>query len=55
METIAHILFLLLAIVVSRVLARISPILEPLPLVQIALARKLVRVADLQEARFGPG
>jgi len=37
METIALILFLLLAVVVSGTLARMSPVPVPLPLVQIAL------------------
>jgi len=42
-ETIAVALFLLLAVVVSGALARMSPVALPLPLVQIALAHSLLR------------
>ena len=47
METIAVALFLLLAVVVSGAFARMSPLLLPLPLVQIALGAAIASVADL--------
>jgi CPA1 family monovalent cation:H+ antiporter len=46
-ETIAVALFFLLAVVVSSVLARISPVALPLPLVQIALGAFIAAVANL--------
>jgi monovalent cation/hydrogen antiporter len=46
-ETIAVALFLLLAIVVSGALARMSPVPLPLPLVQIALGAVIASVANL--------
>lgn len=45
METIALVLFLLLAVVVSGTLARMSPIPVPLPLVQIALGAVIAAFA----------
>ena len=47
METIAVALFLLLAVVVSGALARMSPVPLPLPLVQIALGAAIASVANL--------
>lgn len=47
METIAVALFLLLAVVVSGALARMSPVALPLPLVQIALGAFITSVANL--------
>ena len=47
METIAVALFLLLAVVVSGALARMSPVALPLPLVQIALGAFIAAVANL--------
>ncbi len=47
METITVALFLLLAVVVSGAFARMSPLLLPLPLVQIALGAAIASVADL--------
>ena len=47
METIAVALFLLLAVVVSGVLARMSPVALPRPLVQIALGAFIASVANL--------
>ena len=47
METIAVALFLLLAVVVSGALARMSPVALPLPLVQIALGAFVASVANL--------
>ena len=47
METIALALFLLLAVVVSGALARMSPVALPLPLVQIALGAFIAAVANL--------
>ncbi len=47
METIAVALILLLAVVVSGALARMSPIALPLPLVQIAIGALIASVADL--------
>ena len=47
METIAVALFLLLAVVVSGALARMSPVALPLPLVQIALGACIASVANL--------
>ena len=47
METIAVALFLLLAVVVSGAVARMSRLLMPLPLVQIALGAAIASVADL--------
>ena len=47
METIAVALFLLLAVVVSGALARMSPVALPLPLVQIALGAFIASVANL--------
>ena len=47
METIAVALFLLLAVVVSGALARMSALLLPLPLVQIALGAAIASVANL--------
>ena len=47
METIAVTLFLLLAVVVSGALARMSPVALPLPLVQIALGAFIAAVANL--------
>jgi monovalent cation/hydrogen antiporter len=47
LETIAVALFLLLAVVVSGAFARMSPLLLPLPLVQIALGAAIASVADL--------
>ena len=47
METIAVALFLLLAVVVSGALARMSPVPLPLPLVQIALGAFIASVANL--------
>lgn len=47
METIAVALFLLLAVVVSGALARMSPVPLPLPLVQIALGAVIASVANL--------
>jgi len=46
-ETIAVALFLLLAVVVSGALARMSPVALPLPLVQIALGAFIASVANL--------
>jgi monovalent cation/hydrogen antiporter len=46
-ETIAVALFLLLAVVVSGALARMSPVPLPLPLVQIALGAAIAAVANL--------
>jgi Na+/H+ antiporter len=46
-ETIAVALFLLLAVVVSSALARMSPVALPLPLVQIALGAFIAAVANL--------
>jgi NhaP-type Na+/H+ or K+/H+ antiporter len=46
-ETITVALFLLLAVVVSGAFARMSPLLLPLPLVQIALGAAIASVADL--------
>jgi monovalent cation/hydrogen antiporter len=46
-ETIAVALFLLLAVVVSGALARMSPVALPLPLVQIALGALIASVANL--------
>jgi CPA1 family monovalent cation:H+ antiporter len=46
-ETIAVALFLLLAVVVSGALARMSPVALPLPLVQIALGAFIAAVANL--------
>jgi monovalent cation/hydrogen antiporter len=46
-ETIAVALFLLLAVVVSGALARMSPVPLPLPLVQIALGAVIASVANL--------
>ncbi|HEY4987408.1 MAG TPA: Na+/H+ antiporter, partial [Bradyrhizobium sp.] len=48
METIAVALFLLLAVVVSGAVARMSPWHLPLPLVQIALGAVIASVADLR-------
>ena len=45
METIALILFLLLAVVISGALARMSPVPVPLPLVQIVLGAVIASVA----------
>lgn len=47
METITVALFLLLAVVISGAFARMSPLLLPLPLVQIALGVAIASVADL--------
>ena len=47
METIAVALFLLLAVVVSGALARMSPVALPLPLVQIALGAFIASIANL--------
>ena len=47
METIAVALFLLVAVVVSGALARMSPVALPLPLVQIALGAFIAAVANL--------
>ena len=47
METIAVALFLLLAVVVSGALARMSPVALPLPLVQVALGAFIAAVANL--------
>ncbi len=47
METIAVALFLLLAVVVSGVLARMSPVALPPPLVQIALGAGIASIASL--------
>lgn len=47
METIAVALFLLLAVVVSGALARMSPVPVPLPLVQIALGAVIASVVNL--------
>ena len=47
METIAVALFLLLAVVVSGALARMSPVPLPLPLVQIALGTVIASVANI--------
>ena len=47
METIAVALFLLLAVVVSGALARMSPVALPRPLVQIALGAFIASVANL--------
>ncbi len=47
METIAVALLLLLAVVISGVLARMSPVALPLPLVQIALGAAIASVANL--------
>ena len=47
METIAIALFLLLAVVVSGALARMSPVPVPLPLVQIALGAVIASVVNL--------
>lgn len=47
METIAVVLLLLLAVVVSGALARMSPMALPLPLVQIALGAAIASVANL--------
>lgn len=47
METVAIVLFLLLAVVISGVLARMSPIALPLPLYQIALGACIASVANL--------
>jgi NhaP-type Na+/H+ or K+/H+ antiporter len=46
-ETIAVALFLLLAVVVSGALARMSPVPLPLPLVQIALGAVIASVVNL--------
>lgn len=46
-ETITVALLLLLAVVVSGAFARMSPLLRPLPLVQIALGAAIASVADL--------
>jgi monovalent cation/hydrogen antiporter len=46
-ETIAVALFLLLAVVVSGALARMSPVPLPLPLVQIALGAVIASLANL--------
>jgi monovalent cation/hydrogen antiporter len=46
-ETVTVALFLLLAVVVSGAFARMSPLLLPLPLVQIALGAAIASVADL--------
>ena len=46
METITVALFLLLAVVVSGALARMSPVALPLPLVQIALGAFIAAVAN---------
>jgi Na+/H+ antiporter len=46
-ETITVALFLLLAVVISGAFARMSPLLLPLPLVQIALGVAIASVADL--------
>lgn len=46
-ETISVALFLLLAVVVSGAFARMSPLLLPRPLVQIALSAAIASVADL--------
>jgi monovalent cation/hydrogen antiporter len=46
-ETIAVALILLLAVVVSGALARMSPVALPLPLVQIAIGALIASVADL--------
>ena len=46
METIAVALFLLLAVVVSGALARMSPVALPLPLLQIALGAFIASVAN---------
>jgi hypothetical protein len=46
-ETITVALFLLLAVVVSGAFARMSPVLLPLPLVEIALGAAIASVADL--------
>jgi Na+/H+ antiporter len=46
-ETIAVVLLLLLAVVVSGALARMSPVALPLPLVQIALGAFIASVANL--------
>jgi NhaP-type Na+/H+ or K+/H+ antiporter len=46
-ETIAVALFLLLAVVVSGALARMSPVPLPLPLVQVALGAVIASVANL--------
>lgn len=47
METITVALILLLAVVVSGAIARMSPIALPLPLVQIAIGALIASVADL--------
>lgn len=47
METVAIVLILLLAVVISGVLARMSPIALPLPLYQIALGACIASVANL--------
>ncbi len=47
METVAIALVLMLAVVISGTLARMSPIALPLPLVQIALGAAIASVADL--------
>jgi monovalent cation/hydrogen antiporter len=47
MENIEVALFLLLAVVLSGTLARLSPVVLPLPLVQIALGAALTQFADL--------
>jgi NhaP-type Na+/H+ or K+/H+ antiporter len=46
-QTITVALFLLLAVVISGAFARMSPLLLPLPLVQIALGAAIASVADL--------
>ena len=47
METVAIVLILLLAVVISGVLARMSPIALPLPLYQIALGACIASIANL--------
>ena len=47
METVAIALILMLAVVISGTLTRMSPIALPLPLVQIALGAAIASVADL--------
>jgi len=47
METVAIALVLMLAVVISGTLTRMSPIALPLPLVQIALGAAIASVADL--------
>ncbi len=48
MEAITLVLFLLLAVVLSGALARMSPVPVPLPLVQIALGAAIASVAQFR-------